>query len=60
MVEGWVTFGILAFIVGFLAFVVWWREKIIELNNERLRLGVRRAIRSSQEEASSRSSDGGS
>jgi hypothetical protein len=43
MVEGWVTFGILAFIVGFLAFVVWWREKIIELDNERLRLRVRRA-----------------
>ena len=56
--KAWVTFGILAFLVGFLAFVMWWREKIIEPDNERLRMAIR-AVRRVQEERSSRSNEGG-
>ena len=40
--KAWVTFGILAFLVAFLALVIWWREKIIEPDNERLRMALRR------------------
>ena len=47
--KAWVTFGMLAFLVAFLAFLIWWREKIIEPDNERLRMAVR-AIRRVQEE----------
>jgi hypothetical protein len=52
-----VTFGILAFLVALLAFLIWWREKIIEPDNERLR--VVRAIRLLQEERAARSNEGG-
>jgi len=55
----WITFGVVIFLLALLAFLVWWREKIIEPDNERLRMGVRRAIRRSQEGTPSRSSDGG-
>src|SRR5262245_12960819 len=55
--KAWVTFGILAFLVAFLAFRMWWREKIIEPDNERLGMAVR-AIRRVQEERSARSSEG--
>jgi uncharacterized membrane protein len=55
--KAWVTFGILAFLVAFLAFLMWWREKIMEPDNERIRMAFR-GIRRFQEEQSSRSSDG--
>jgi cytochrome b subunit of formate dehydrogenase len=56
--KAWVTFGILAFLVALLAFLIWWREKIIEPDNERLRMAIR-GFRRFQEEASRGSSDGG-
>jgi hypothetical protein len=34
--NAWVFCGILAFLLAFLAFVIWWREKITETDNERL------------------------
>jgi hypothetical protein len=39
----------LAFLAAFLAFLIRWREKVIEPDNERLRVAVR-AIRLLQEE----------
>jgi hypothetical protein len=36
MVQGaWVIFAILAISVALLSFLIWWREKIIEPDNER-------------------------
>ena len=55
--KAWVTFGVFAFLVALLAFLMWWREKIIEPDNERIRMAIR-AIRRFQEGTYSRSGDG--
>ena len=39
--KAWVTFGILAFLVAFLALLMWWCEKVIEPDNERIRMAAR-------------------
>lgn len=53
----WFIVGVVIFLLALLAFLMWWREKIIEPDNERLRMAIR-AIRCSQEGTASRSSDG--
>jgi hypothetical protein len=41
----WITIGAVIFLLALLAFLMWWREKIIEPDNERIRMAISRASR---------------